>query len=82
MQSGERYLSSARRFFACAALLAAAAMNALAALLDKIGPAVVIVHSQSGIPGLDLVHKPANLVRGLITVEGGCDNFTAVAATR
>ncbi len=52
-------------------------VNALAALLDKIGPAVVIVHSQSGILGLDLVRKRANLVRGLITVEGGCDKFSA-----
>jgi pimeloyl-ACP methyl ester carboxylesterase len=52
-------------------------VDALAALLDKIGPAVVIVHSQSGVLGLDLVRKRANLVRGLITVEGGCDKFSA-----
>jgi pimeloyl-ACP methyl ester carboxylesterase len=52
-------------------------VNALAALLDKIGPAVVIVHSQSGVLGLDLVRKRANLVRAFITVEGGCDKFSA-----
>ena len=57
-------------------------VNALAALLDKIGPAVVIVHSQSGVLGLDLVRKRANLVRGLITVEGGCDKFTADDAAK
>lgn len=52
-------------------------VDALAALLDKIGPAVVIVHSQSGVLGLDLVRKRANLVKGFITVEGGCDKFSA-----
>jgi hypothetical protein len=52
-------------------------VNALAALLDKIGPAVVLVHSQSGVYGLDLVRKRARLVRALVTVEGGCDTFTA-----
>jgi pimeloyl-ACP methyl ester carboxylesterase len=52
-------------------------VDALAALLDKIGPAIVIVHSQAGVLGLDLVRKRANLVKGLITVEGGCDKFSA-----
>ena len=52
-------------------------VDALAALLDKIGPAVVIVHSQSGVLGIDLVRKRANLVKGFITVEGGCDKFSA-----
>ena len=52
-------------------------VNALAALLDKIGPAIVIVHSQSGVIGLDLVKKRPQLVKALVTVEGGCDNFAA-----
>jgi pimeloyl-ACP methyl ester carboxylesterase len=52
-------------------------VNALAALLDKIGPAVVMVHSQSGIYGLDVVRKRPSLVRGLISIEGGCETFTA-----
>jgi pimeloyl-ACP methyl ester carboxylesterase len=51
-------------------------VEALAALLDRIGPSVVMVHSQSGVYGLDLVRKRPQLVRALVTVEGGCDNFT------
>lgn len=50
----------------------AATINALAALLDKIGPAAVVVHSQSGIYGLELVHRRPQLVRAFISVEGGC----------
>ena len=45
---------------------------ALGALLDKIGPAVVMVHSQSGAYGMDLIRaRPARL-RALINVEGNC----------
>jgi hypothetical protein len=55
---------------------AANTVNALAALLDKIGPAIVIVHSQSGVYGLDLVRKRSSLVRALISVEGGCETLT------
>jgi len=51
-------------------------VNALVALLDKIGPAVVMVHSQSGVYGLDVVRKRPNLVRALISVEGGCETVT------
>jgi pimeloyl-ACP methyl ester carboxylesterase len=50
---------------------------ALAALLDKIGPAVIMVHSQSGVYGINVVRKRPNLVRALVSVEGGCDGFTA-----
>ena len=35
-------------------------VQALAALLDKIGPAVVMVHSQSGAYGMDLVRARAD----------------------
>jgi len=57
-------------------------VDALVALLDKIGPAVVVVHSQSGVYGLDVVRKRTSLVRALVSVEGGCDTFrTADAAT-
>ena len=52
-------------------------VNALAALLDKIGPAVVMVHSQSGLYGLDVVRKRPNLVKALISIEGGCETVTA-----
>jgi pimeloyl-ACP methyl ester carboxylesterase len=51
-------------------------VDALAALLDRIGPSVVIVHSQAGTYGLDVVRKRPNLVKVLVTVEGGCDGFT------
>jgi pimeloyl-ACP methyl ester carboxylesterase len=60
---------------------AANTVNALAALLDRIGPAVVMVHSQSGVYGLDLVRKRAQRVLALISIEGGCDGFTAADAS-
>jgi len=55
-------------------LLAGAAFGttppALAALLDKIGPAIVMVHSQSG-PFADiLVGLRPDLVKGVINIEG------------
>jgi len=50
-------------------------VNALAALLDKIGPAIIMVHSQSGDYGMDVVRKRASLVRALVSVEGGCDTL-------
>ena len=47
-------------------------VRALGALLDKIGPAVVVVHSQSGAYGMDLVRARAAKVLGLVNVEGNC----------
>jgi pimeloyl-ACP methyl ester carboxylesterase len=47
-------------------------VKALAALLDKIGPAVVMVHSQSGGYGLELIRQRADKVRGFIDIEGSC----------
>ena len=55
---------------------------ALAALLDRIGPAVIFVHSQSGLYGLDVVRKRASLVKGLVSVEGGCETLSAGDASR
>jgi pimeloyl-ACP methyl ester carboxylesterase len=55
-------------------------VEALSALLDRIGPAVVIVHSQSGVYGIDLVKRRPQLVRGLISVEGGCENLNTADA--
>ena len=49
--------------------------EALAALLDKIGAAVIMVHSQSGVVGLDAVRKRPALVRALVSVEGGCETM-------
>ena len=48
----------------------------MVALLDKIGPAVILVHSQSGIFGLDVVRQRPNLVKALVSVEGGCETVT------
>ena len=45
-------------------------VQALGALLDKIGPAVVMVHSQSGAYGMDLVRARAIKMLGFINVEG------------
>ena len=47
-------------------------VRGLAALLDRIGPAVVLVHSQSGAYGMDLVRRHASKVRGFVNVEGNC----------
>lgn len=55
-------------------------VDALAALLDRIGPAVVMVHSQSGVYGIDLVKQRPKLVRALISIEGGCENLNAADA--
>ena len=46
-------------------------VEALQELLDMIGPAFVLTHSQSGEFGLELVRRGANLA-GLINVEGAC----------
>jgi pimeloyl-ACP methyl ester carboxylesterase len=51
-------------------------VRGLAALLDKIGPAVVLVHSQSGAYGMDLVREHAGKVRGFVNVEGNCTPAT------
>jgi pimeloyl-ACP methyl ester carboxylesterase len=47
-------------------------VKGLAALLDRIGPAVVLVHSQSGAYGLDLIRARPSLVRAFVNVEGNC----------
>ena len=47
-------------------------VKGLAALLDKIGPSIVLVHSQSGAYGLDLIRSRPTLVRAFVNVEGNC----------
>jgi pimeloyl-ACP methyl ester carboxylesterase len=44
-------------------------IGALAALLDKIGPAIVIVHSMSGPHGIGVALARPKLVKALVTVE-------------
>ena len=50
-------------------------VDALSALLDKIGPAMVMVHSQSGVYGTQTALARPHLVKALINVEGrsGCN---------
>ncbi len=47
-------------------------VKALATLLDRIGPAVVLVHSQSGAYGMDLMRMRAARMLGFVNVEGSC----------
>lgn len=44
-------------------------INALAVLLDRIGPAVVLVHSQSGAYGIGAALARPNLVKALVSIE-------------
>jgi pimeloyl-ACP methyl ester carboxylesterase len=44
-------------------------INAIVAAIDKIGPCIVMVHSQSGPLGLAAALKRANLVKGFVAVE-------------
>jgi pimeloyl-ACP methyl ester carboxylesterase len=48
-----------------------ALVDALAALLDRIGPAIVLTHSASGPSGYQLVARRSNLVKGLVSAEPG-----------
>lgn len=57
-------------------------VQALGALLDKIGPAVVIVHSQSGAYGMDLVRVKAIKLRAFINVEGNCGPVNMAEITK
>ncbi len=52
-------------------------VSALAALLDRIGPAIVLVHSQSGAYGLELVRLRADKMRAFVDVEGNCGPLSA-----
>jgi pimeloyl-ACP methyl ester carboxylesterase len=57
------------------------AQNAGAALLDKIGPAIVITHSQSGTMGFAIADARPNLVKALVTMEGGGRPTAATGTT-
>lgn len=47
-------------------------VNGLVALLDRIGPAILMVHSQSGSYGLNVIRQRPSLVKAFINVEGNC----------
>lgn len=49
----------------------AAAQAAGAALLDRIGPAIVVTHSQSGTFGFLMADARPDLVKAVVTIEGG-----------
>ena len=51
---------------------------ALAALLDKIGPAIVLTHSQSGPYGWLIADARPSLVKGLLQVEPSGPPYTSV----
>jgi pimeloyl-ACP methyl ester carboxylesterase len=55
--------------------------NAGAALLDEIGPAVIITHSQSGTMGYAIADARPNLVKALVTMEGGGRPTAATGTT-
>lgn len=61
---------------------AAATVAALAALLDAIGPAAVMVHSQSGAYGMELVRRRVQRVRALVNIEGDMVPCTAEDVAR
>lgn len=46
-----------------------ATIQALAALLDRIGPAVILVHSQSGAYGIGAAIARPNLVKAVVSIE-------------
>jgi pimeloyl-ACP methyl ester carboxylesterase len=54
----------------------AAAQEAGAALLDRIGPAIVVTHSQSGTFGFLMADARPELVKGVVTIEGGGTPYT------
>jgi pimeloyl-ACP methyl ester carboxylesterase len=57
------------------------AQNAGAALLDKIGPAIVITHSQSSGQGFLIADARPNLVKALVTLETGGGRATGPTTT-
>lgn len=46
--------------------------DAIVALLDKIGPAIIIAHSQGSSYGVNSTVQRPNLVKGLVLLEGSC----------
>jgi len=47
-------------------------IEGLKLLLEKVGPAVLLVHSQSGAYGLAVAKARPDLVRALVSIEGDC----------
>ena len=53
----------------------------LVALLETVGPAVLLVHSQGGLYGIDVARRRGDLVLALVSIEGGAETLTAEDAT-
>ena len=54
----------------------ATTVEALGLLLDRVGPAIVLVHSQSGAYGLQLIRRKTDAMKALVSVEGDCAPIT------
>ena len=54
----------------------AAAQEGGVALLDRIGPAIIVTHSQSGTFGFLIADARPDLVKGVVTIEGGGTPYT------
>jgi hypothetical protein len=52
----------------------------LAALLEEIGPAILMVHSQGGLYGIETVRRRHGLMLALVSVEGGAESLTPAEA--
>jgi pimeloyl-ACP methyl ester carboxylesterase len=52
-------------------ITALAIRTAMSELLDSIGPAIIVTHSQSGMYGWPIADRRPNKVAALVTVEGG-----------
>jgi pimeloyl-ACP methyl ester carboxylesterase len=54
-------------------------IEALTGLMDRIGPAVLLVHSQSGAYGLEVARRRPKLVKAVVSIEGGCEPLATAA---
>jgi pimeloyl-ACP methyl ester carboxylesterase len=51
-------------------------------LLDRLGQAIVMVHSQGGLYGVEIARRRPDRVRALVSVEGGSQSVTAADVER
>ncbi len=72
----DQFYASQVQFMADPIKTQAYAQQAGVALLDRIGPAIILTHSQSGTYGFLIADKRPNLVKGVVTIEGGGTPYT------
>ncbi|GGH19591.1 esterase [Alsobacter metallidurans] len=58
-----------------------ATIDALVSLLERVGPAVLITHSQAGLYGLEVARRCRDGVLALVSIEGGCAPIDEATAT-